>query len=695
MVREAVAVVIAALLLPSSVQAAPFGEVPPELVEHDYALTDCARPTGLAGEVVAPVGLHRYDVDNSAQFYEATPAGLVAASRVVFSGAINDCAVAAAQPSGAGVVAAPMDNSDTIGYALREPGASVWGPLASIPTERNWLAVTAPAVAVSPAGDAVIAWVETPLIEGGKPLARVARRIAPPANRLRVARRVAGQPFGAPETLGSLPAVFPPALQVGIASTGEAIVAVALVADGHRALCAARSGARRRPARRSASRSRSARSRATRTPRWRSPRTATRCCRWLTPKACWSPSALSVFGFTAAVRVARTRDPLGFDTNVALDPTGAAAVLWSGKALGGVGISSRVGPGRFRAPQVLAAADTSIRYDLFAGFSATDFGYLASPINLAPGAWGYDRARHSLALAGTDAILAWSDPSGGQTLATVPLAGGPATTASVRACVAPSRAPFAMTLRDGRPAMLWTDVVTQSPAGTYRMRLATRDVADDAAPLPAVRVGTPLDTSLRATQELVLPVRCDTPCEVRGQVGGSTRSLTLPQGGASRLHLRPTGPLAPARPVRSPCGSPPARSTGGPPRRATTPSRSDEPRAVRSSLTCVWPGAARSCMSAGTSMRASATPTSRSPARPTAAVTSSPSCGQRRRPTAACRVPTSPRPVSAGSRSGGPMACAPCGCGDQASSGSSVARESVRVSAPTAATRPTTTASTA
>ena len=181
----------AALALPASAAAAPFGELP---FQHAPAGTTCLAATGAPGE------LSRW-AEAGMELLAADANGLGHSALVPF-GELPGCPRVAADPSGAAVAAAATENA--LRVALREPGGAGFGAPLTLAAADNVYELS---VAVSPSGDAVVAWAE---------YAFNPRRV-----RIRMARRDAGAAFGAPMDLVPWRA-----------ATGSSGVLAAMAADG-------------------------------------------------------------------------------------------------------------------------------------------------------------------------------------------------------------------------------------------------------------------------------------------------------------------------------------------------------------------------------------------------------------------------------------------------------------------------------
>ena len=105
---------------------------------------------------------------------------------------------------------------------------------------------------------------------------------------------------------------------------------------------------------------------------------------------------------------------------------------------------------------------------------------------------------------------------------------------------------------DGARAVAWEDSL---PAAPYdgRLHLAVEGAAPlPSVPPPAVRVLPPDPARAAADTELLLPVRCAGPCDLRVTVAGRVgvvAQASLAHAGTAHLRLTPqTKPLAPATP---------------------------------------------------------------------------------------------------------------------------------------------------
>src|SRR4051794_34375014 len=192
------ALVLLLLMPAAAAEAGPFGELTPLTVKHPAR---CLRATGAPGEVVrwAPDG---------AEIVQATASGFGAPVHIDLGERFGECPTAVAQPSGAALV---MKLSyDGIRLAARDPGGT-FGPPQTLgaPDDR----AESPVAAVTPRGDAVVAWTHNE--SAGE---RFAARVL-------VARRPAGGRFGAPVELPPLKrySLAPPQVALGMQDDGTVL----------------------------------------------------------------------------------------------------------------------------------------------------------------------------------------------------------------------------------------------------------------------------------------------------------------------------------------------------------------------------------------------------------------------------------------------------------------------------------------
>jgi hypothetical protein len=188
MLRSLVLVAGLSLALTAPASAAPFNELPFQPVSGGAA---CLRPTGAPGELV------RW-YDGGVEVLTVQPSGLVRQARVPLGRRLH-CPEVASDPNGAAILA--VAGGGRVRVALREPGGT-WGAPFALPSSQ----AEEVAAAVNARGDAVVIWIEG----DARPRARVARRMA-------------GGAFGAPEPLGAATRFFQ-RLGAGIDAAGEATV---------------------------------------------------------------------------------------------------------------------------------------------------------------------------------------------------------------------------------------------------------------------------------------------------------------------------------------------------------------------------------------------------------------------------------------------------------------------------------------
>ena len=512
-------------VFPASASAAGFAELPFLPVTP---AARCVRATGAPGEVVrwAPGG---------ADLIQATATGFGAATRVPLGDVQAACPSAAAQPGGAGVLAAELydDLGDAISVTLRDPGGA-WMAPTRIPLAEIH-SVNTLATAVDPGGDAVVAWSEQQ--ELGQTLGA----------RILVARRPAGGALGPPLELGPLHAYHAraPEVRVGIQADGTVIalwtqanpreedLAVAFAA-------VAPPGGPFGPPQQLSDAVRYPLSLAV-APDGRALAVLPEIHRTLVlerpPGAAFAPAA-----------VLGAADPLEDQVAVALRPDGAAIVAWADFGTLGIFAVRRDGPGPFGSPEpVDPAPEDPYGADLprDVGRAPSDLGGRAvravySGDGRAVLTWG---ATHALGNLSWAAASAATFPGGREVLS------GPLRDAD---SIAP------VILGDGRPAVVWSDA---APGGDAHLRLA-RESALPAPPTASERVRIGRIQQVR--HGLVVPVRCSAACDVRASVPGYATgevSVRGPGGGQGRLRID-----AEFRPieVRRP-GSVPVRVLFGPP----------------------------------------------------------------------------------------------------------------------------------
>ncbi len=502
--RPAVLVVLA---LPASAAAAPLGELPFQRARDGAA---CLAPTGAPGE------LSRW-AEGGAEVLAAGANGFGRPALVRF-GELPGCPRAAADASGAAVVAGAT--AGALRVALREPGGGGFGAPLTLAAAKNVFELS---VAVSPHGDAVVAWAE---------YAFTPRRI-----RIRVARRDAGGTFGAPVDLVPWrPDTGSDGVLAGMAADGETVVLVREPTGTEKrpaSTDALRTGARGAPL----------------GPAMPLPRDVYALALGVAPDGrvvlpVASSGAVQVLerprggGLGAPQRLTDPLESVNADEMaVAFGPGGRTVVAWHDGDAGTTGAAVRDGATGFGPPVVIVPAPEQ-------------------PFGAGSGA-GLPVVRALPALQAAVApdgriSVAWTD--GGVRLATV--AGNAVVERSrLGGRLRDPEGLSLLALPDGRRALAWTNqdrFVEHAPA---RMHYAIEGIP--AAPEPAaprVTVGRPRRSALRPGEALVLPIRCSAACDLdvtlaSGATQGVERSLS--RAGTVTVRLSPPGrAIAPVRPGR-------------------------------------------------------------------------------------------------------------------------------------------------
>jgi hypothetical protein len=522
--RVALALALGALA-PASASAAPFGELPFQTVARGVS---CVRATGMPGELVAWA-------PDGARVLRATPSGL-SASTTVPLGRATGCPQAAAQPSGAGVIATPVEGG--ISVALREPGGGWGAPVTvALPAETQ---VSGLGVAVSERGDAVVAWREQRFSSDGE------------ANFIRAVRRAPGGAPGAPETLATgAGGAASDSVVAGIGADGGAVV-----------LWTQRTGDSLRSDTTATLVSSAAPGAGFAAPQ-RLGVTAS------TPALAVAPDgrALATLWDSAGVRVAERLPGGAFGpprlvggggdehgaVALALRPDGAALVAWGGALPGDpVELVRRSAGGDF-GPSLQAAPRRELDVGGFV-YSGGSFTYTGDgPPGLRPDDSGGGDLRAVLAPDGR-ALLTWADrlpDEAGESVDARAASVAPDGTAAVTALGGPLRdpGPVAPVLLDGGVlAASWGDNAP-SATGSGRIHLAVEGAAAAApAPFPAVRVGRPEKTVVASAKPLIVPVTCSAACDLRADLStGAIAHASLTRAGSVRLRLGGRGgaPVAP------------------------------------------------------------------------------------------------------------------------------------------------------
>ena len=442
-------------------------------------------------------------------------------------GELPGCPRAAADASGAAVVAGATE--DALRVALREPGGGGFGAPVTLAAAENVFELR---VAVSPHGDAVVAWAEFDY--------------SPRRVRIRVARRDAGGAFGAPADLvpwrpdtGSI------GVLAGMAADGETVV---LVREP--------SGTEQRPASTDAVRT-GARG-APLGPAMTLPPGVYGLALGVAPDgrvvlAATSGGAVYVLerprggGLGAPQPLTDPQEPVNADQMaVAFGAGGRTVVAWHDDGDGTTGAAVRDGATGFGPPVVIVPA----------------------PKQLSTGSVGADlpvvRPLPPLqAAVAPDGRVSVAWPDGDVRVATV---AGNAVVERQRlgSRLRDPEGLSLLALPDGRRALAWTNQDRFDEDAPARVHYAVEGVP--AAPEPAaprVTVGRPRESALRPGQALVLPVRCSAACDLSVALAGYgaqgvQRSLTRARDGHRPAHA--AEPRRSHRSARVPCGSPCARA---------------------------------------------------------------------------------------------------------------------------------------
>jgi len=514
---------LVALALPVSASAAPLGELPFQRVPDGTA---CLAPTGAPGE------LSRW-AEGGAEVLTAGPEGF-GRPALVRLGELPGCPRVDADASGAAVAAAATD--DALRVALREPGSGSFGAPVSLAAAENVFELS---VAVSPHGDAVVAWVEWDR--------------GPQHVRVRVVRRDAGSRFGAPVDLVPWrPGTSSVGVLTGMAADGEAVVLVHEPRGGSRSssVDTVRSGVRGAPL-----------------------GPATPLPAGLHSLALGvAPDGRIVVGATESGSVAVVERPRGdalgapqrltdpaqpVDANqmaVAFGPDGRRVVAWHDDDEGTTGAAVRDGAIGFSPPVVIVPTPKS-----------SDQGF--ATLSSGPAIVGELPPLHAAFAPDGRVSVAW--PDGGARLATL---SGNAVVERERlgATLRSAGGLSLLALADGRRALAWTNHDQSAEDGPTRVHLAVEGVQAPPEPAaPRVTVGRARDSTLRPGEDLVLPVRCSAACDLEASLAAeedATIDYSLTRAGTVNVRLAPPGrAIAPARPgpvrvtVRS--SAPGARTT--------------------------------------------------------------------------------------------------------------------------------------
>jgi hypothetical protein len=516
-----------------------------------WAVATCLRATGVPGEVglLGPLARHkpvRYEL------LRLDPGGITSSANA-FLRRPYDCPAVAADPSGHAVVAgvASRRRKPTVEASLAEPGSDFAAPV-TLSRPRGY--VSGLVAAVSPRGDAVVAWV---MHRGERPRVRQTTRVV-------AAIRPAGGSFGrlqylTPWRSGGF--TTDAHLAAGMDAAGTATVAWAQsIADRGRipelstvAVTTAPPGSPLGPT-----------------------QTLTRSVQdteSITLAVAPNGAALlahdgqgGIWSFERAPGGQRfeRRKPLGSrraewqGPALALAPDGSAVLAWrtersNSEIEPGVAMIEREGTGAFSKPRLIKAtqgetdfATSFVIYAVTNGVSApidddnTDLRVTLGVGNRYLISWGVNRSSplgdHPLAPAIQSGVV-----GGGH---------GPVELLGCACRAVNGMAP--LTLAGGEPALAYTDNTTYSAGfdlelalGGGRLHLAAdRPLISEPAP-PAVRAERPRPTTLQYGQALKVAARCDGPCDLRAYVldgPGKARGVgtgLLRERGRTRVRITP------------------------------------------------------------------------------------------------------------------------------------------------------------
>jgi hypothetical protein len=543
--------VVAVALLAAAVQAAPAQADWRDVAVRDSprsAIASCLRATGAPGLVglLGPLEgkVFRYDLLRAASDSITPTAG-------VSLGELLDCPAVAAAPIGQVVVAAGVNarRQGAMRVALAEPDGS-FGPPATLASGHAY--PQTPVAAISPRGDAVVAWIarhEPDLRRGGRTTSRVVAALRP-----------AGGSFGKPEFLTaprSIDYLTGQHLAAAMDASGTATVAWA---HPNVAVATARAGGT-----------------------FGAPQTLTRGSGergTLGLAVAPDGAALFAYGGTGAIHVLERR--AGSDRFerlitwrssrdsweapvLALAPDGSAVVGWRTddpffSTRVGVVMAERRAHAAFSKPQVVwpdheRADAISVEVIL------TTRGGVDIPLD-------DDNRGLDVALAADGRyLLTWALQR------RAALGDSPARAAIARGVIGAAPGPVrlagcrcrdvngvaALELPDGRLGVAYTDNVTswfsplrEIPRAAGRVHVAAPGAPVDQRP-PGVAVSRPPPATLGYDQAIEVTARCTGPCDLRAYVVGArgpargVGTARLRQAGRTRIRIRPSsdGHLAP------------------------------------------------------------------------------------------------------------------------------------------------------
>jgi hypothetical protein len=517
------------------------------------AVATCLRPTGTPGLVGMLGTLERrmspYDL------LRVSPGGITVTATARL-GILDACPTVAADPSGHAVVAGAVRARryrGVIRAALAEPGGGFGAPVDIARTRTSAMGVAA---AVSPRGDAVVAWT----------VARYARRRGLGAGRTRViaALRPAGGTFGRPQFLTPWRrSSFVPMSRVsaGMEASGRATVAWVQPIPDRRNIpslstvevATAEPGQRFGP-----------------------PQVITRRVQDAERVALSVASdgramiahdgqgMIQVFerapGVSEFVLLQPLRPRRGFsewqEPDVALAPDGSALVGWQdGQDTAGVFVASRRGPGPWTAPvAVQRGREDDSLWEFYGLLISSTSGRPAPPLD--------DDNMGVRAAIGPDGryLVSWGAerplPLGDRRLAprmAQGQAGDRPSRPETAGCACRSiNGAVALILAGGEPALAYTDNVTtifdlglEFARRAGRLHIAGSGPLGLSPPAPHLSVRPSRATTLGYGNRLQVRVGCDRACDLRAYVvGGRDRARgvaigTLREAGSTRLAIKP------------------------------------------------------------------------------------------------------------------------------------------------------------
>jgi hypothetical protein len=531
------------------------------------AVATCLRPTGTPGHVGMLGPLERrmspYDL------LRVSPDGVTVAATARL-GILDECPAVGADPSGHAIVAGAVRARRFRGIiraALAEPGG---GFGARIDIARTRSSLTRVAAAVSPRGDAVVAWTATRHEAG--------RGIDDGRTRVIAALRPAGGTFGPPQFLTPWRRAgfaLTATVSVGMEASGRATLAWAqpipnrgnIFDLSNVAVATAAPGGAFGPVQ-------------VLTPRVQD---AERVTLSVAPDGRAllvhdGQGRVQVFeraaGGSEFASVVRLQSRRGFsewqDPDVALAPDGSALVAWRGGQETGfedVFVASRRGTGPWTAPVAvqrsrdegsLAGADQVLLFSTRSRRPSPPLDDDNTGVRAAIGPDG-----RYLVTWGAERLLPLGDSRLAPRLAQGQAGGRPSDPETAGCACRSINGAVALTLAGGEPALAYTDNVTtmfdfglEFARRAGRLHIAGSGPPGLSPPAPRLRVRPPRAMTLGYGNRLRVRVGCDRACDLRAYVvGGRDRARgvaveTLHEAGSTRLAIKPAFDDHLAPPVR-------------------------------------------------------------------------------------------------------------------------------------------------